>query len=65
MSKSAPSRLTTSRKVKPLAPSRRLAPHRVPEVPPGKFKDTPGQMAMDFDSADPGALVKPEGYIEP
>jgi hypothetical protein len=61
----APKRLTTPPKIRPLDPNRRLAPYRVPEIPVGKFKDTPGQMAMDFDSDDPGALMKPAGYIEP
>lgn len=60
MSKSTPSaghRLTSAPKIRPLAPSKRLAPYSVPDIPRGKFKDIPGQAAMDFSREEWDALV--------
>ena len=58
-------RLRTYKKVVPLPAGKLLAPRRPADLPASKFKDTPGQMAMDLDGDDPGALLKPEDYIEP
>jgi hypothetical protein len=56
----------THQKVTPLPAGKPLAPYRSAPAPGyAKFKDTPGQMAMDIGSDDPGALVKPKNYIEP
>jgi hypothetical protein len=43
-------RLTPRPKVKPLDPDKQLASQSVPSPSPGKFKDIPGQAAMDFES---------------
>jgi hypothetical protein len=54
-----PNKLKPVPKIKLLDPFRRLAPCPVPELPSGKFTRCEGQMAFDFDSDDPGALVDP------
>ena len=45
-----PNRLTVRAPIKPLSPNARLAPHRVPDIPPGKFQAVQGQAALDFES---------------
>jgi hypothetical protein len=54
-----PRRLKMPRKIKLLDPAVPLAPYRVPQLPPGRFVRCEGQMALDFDSDDPDALVEP------
>lgn len=51
-------RLTTPPKIRPLDPKKRLAPYHVPELPGGKFKDVPGQAAMDFSRDEWDALTE-------
>jgi hypothetical protein len=51
-------RLTPRPKIKPLDPSKPLAPRSVPSPLPSKFKSITGQAAMDFDSDDPDALIE-------
>lgn len=48
-------------KIRPLPAGKPLAPYRpAPPAPPaGKFRDIPGQQAMDLTSDDPDALVDP------
>jgi hypothetical protein len=50
-------RLTVRPKIKPLDPNAKLAPYSVPDIPRSKFKDIPGQAAMDFSSDEWDALV--------
>jgi hypothetical protein len=56
-----PNRLTVRRPIKLLSPNAKLAPYRVPDIPPGKFLAVPGQAAMDFDGDDPDALIEETG----
>jgi hypothetical protein len=43
----AGNRIPVRVKIRPLDPSRRLAPYSVPAPPAGKFKDIPDQLAID------------------
>jgi hypothetical protein len=52
-----PARLRSAPLIRP--DGGRKPAYGVPELPPGKFRQCDGQMAMDLDSDDPGALVDP------
>jgi hypothetical protein len=56
-----PWRLTTPPAIEPLPEGKQLAPYSVPSPPAGKFRDIPGQLAMDIYSDDPDALIDPAG----
>ncbi len=51
---------STYQKAEPLPAGKRLGRKYVPDIPPGKFKDVPGQGAMDFDIDDPDAIIWPD-----
>jgi hypothetical protein len=53
------SRLRTFKPIKPLPADRRLAPHRPPDIPRGKFVDIPGQQVMDFTRDEEDTLADP------
>jgi hypothetical protein len=51
---------STYQKAQPLPAGKRLGRKHVPDIPPGKFKDLPGQGVMDFGSDDPNAVIWPD-----
>jgi hypothetical protein len=52
-----PARLRSAPLIRP--DGGRSVSYGVPELPPGKFRQCDGQLAMDLESDDPGALVDP------
>jgi hypothetical protein len=44
-----PNRLTMPPKIKPLPKGKKLASYHVADLPPGKFRDVPGQLALEGD----------------
>jgi hypothetical protein len=51
-----PKRLAVRPKIKPLDPAKPLASYSVPAPSPAKFRDVPGQAAMDFSRDEWDAL---------